>query len=332
MQVTRFENAVIIRSNTRLEQLEKRFNTASQAKFYITQSKKSFFQKNEAVAKSMAPAATQFADFEVYEDEHSRILDSFQKVEHTVERFLKLKTINQSYLTNYIFTEKDVVIVIGQDGLVANAAKYVGGLPIIAINPDPQRYDGVLLPFTPNNFEGALNSVITGNYNYKNVTMAQASLSDGQRLLAFNDFFIGPNTHTSARYRISFNGQTENHSSSGIIISTGAGSTGWLSSLFNMANGMSRIFGVNAPIQKHVIQWDTQELVFVVREPFVSKTSKADISAGIIRPNVELIIESFMPENGMIFSDGVLSDFISFNSGSIARISIAPEQARLVLP
>lgn len=34
--------------------------------------------------------------------------------------------------------------------------------------------------------------------------------------------------------------------------------------------------------------------------------------------------------SGVIFSDGIESDFLNFNSGSIATIGIAKEKARLV--
>jgi len=37
-----------------------------------------------------------------------------------------------------------------------------------------------------------------------------------------------------------------------------------------------------------------------------------------------------MPANGVIFSDGVESDFLNFNYGSIASIGIAKEQAKLL--
>lgn len=37
-----------------------------------------------------------------------------------------------------------------------------------------------------------------------------------------------------------------------------------------------------------------------------------------------------MPTNGVIFSDGIETDFLKFNSGSIATIGIAKETARLV--
>lgn len=179
--------------------------------------------------------------------------------------------------------------------------------------------------------------------------MAEASTNDGQRLLAFNDLFIGPSSHSSAKYQITHGGYTENHSSSGLIVSTGAGSTGWLSSLFNMVNGIN---GLNqTPIMdfaseyaeateeaiisesanSFALPWDTRKLVFVVREPFLSRTSQINLTAGYISENDELVLESLMSENGIIFSDGIQNDFLRFNSGTILTVGVAKEKAELVI-
>src|SRR5690606_10886883 len=156
------------------------------------------------------------------------------------------------------------VIIIGQDGLLANAAKYVNGRPMIGVNPDPDRYDGALLPFTVDSSLNIVDHVIKGNYEYRDVALAEARLNDGQRLLAFNELFIGIEDHTSARYRIAFNGKEEDQSSSGIIVATRSGSTGWLSSLYNMANGLIKAPKENVRIAKPL---SDHELQFVVREP-----------------------------------------------------------------
>ena len=156
-------------------------------------------------------------------------------------------------------------------------------------------------------------------------------LDDGQRLLAFNDFFIGADSHVSAKYQITHEGFTENHSSSGILVSTGAGSTAWLSSLFNMAICMNKVFGQSYGLECRTEPWNTNRLIFVVREPFLSKTSQIGLGAGVIQEGSELVIESLMANNGVIFSDGLMKDFIRFNTGSIVRIGLAKERALLVI-
>ena len=327
------ENVIIIRNKTRLEQLTERFNTMEQAKFYITQQKATFnIQKSSKPSKKGASLAEQKPDeeFRMYDEEHQIFYKSFNALQKNLGNIIKYKVVQQEFLPNFLFTEKDMVVVIGQDGLVANTAKYVHNIPIIAVNPDPARYDGVLLPFDQHTAITAVENVLMESYDYEMVSMAEVVLNDGQRLLAFNDLFIGPSSHISARYQITLGDYSENQSSSGIIVSTGAGSTGWLSSLFNMANSIHLTFASIESIPYEPFPRNSEQLIFVVREPFLSKTSKINLTSGVLNPGNELIIESHMPQNGIIFSDGVYNDFIKFNAGSIATIKLAGVKAKLV--
>ena len=303
------ENAVIVTNQTRLEQQVQRFNTRAQAKFYIESSG---------------------SDFKDFEKEDSVFHSSVDDIIRKTGRHLKYKIVDRKYISNFIFTEKDMVIVVGQDGLVANTAKYAKGLPILAVNPDANRYDGILLPFNGNNFETGLVNILNQKFSFKEITMAEVKTNDSQSLLAFNDFFIGINTHVSARYKLTHNNRTEDQSSSGIIVSTGAGSTGWLSSLINMSNGIQSALNKTATRANLTLRWDEDRLIFIVREPFLSKTSKINLTTGFITNKDHLMVESLMPLNGVIFSDGIESDFIQFNSGSIAEISIAKQKAKIV--
>jgi len=306
----KFESVIIVRDKTRLEQLIERFNSKAQAKFYIESSN---------------------GDFEFFELEHDTFYESLSKIKEALTGILKYKVIYRSFLPTYIFTDKDLVLVIGQDGLVANTAKYVNELPIIGINPDIERYDGILLKHTPQDLKGILKNITKGSFETKQVTMAKATLNDGQELLAFNDFYIGANSHVSSRYSIEFNGEKEQQSSSGILISTGAGSTGWLSSVFNMTNKINEHHNRSMSDCGITLGWTDNKLVFVVREPFSSKMSQTNIGYGVITGKKKLRVESHMPIKGVIFSDGIESDFLNFNSASVVEIGIADEKANLVL-
>ena len=305
-----FENAIVITNKTRLEQLVYRFNTRAQARFYIEHSG---------------------GDFLAYEKEHEQFTKSLGKVQEMLAKYLNVKHVDRQYLPSFVFTKKDLIVVIGQDGLVANTAKYANGIPIVAVNPDPDRYDGILLSFTSENVKTGIMSALEGRYQSKLVTMAEVRLNDGQRILAFNDFFIGPSSHISARYRLSYREYSEDQSSSGIIVSTGAGSTGWLSSVMNMTNGIVKTFDkqLHQPVNFH-LGWEDRQLVFIVREPFRSLHSKANVIAGLINGKDNLTLESYMPVNGKIFSDGIENDYLDFNSGAIANVGIAKEVANIV--
>jgi NAD kinase len=304
-----FDKIVLVTRKTRLDELVERFNTRAQAQFYIEHAG---------------------GDFKEYILEHDVYRQSLERVRRTLEIGLKIQMLDRALVPTYLFSKSDLVVTMGQDGLVANTAKYAAGQPILAVNPDPERFDGILLPFQPNTLRENLERTIACKARVRGVTLAEARLHDGQRLLAFNDLFIGAASHVSARYVIQYGGKRENHSSSGVIVSTGAGSTGWLSSIFNQTSGILTFLGGSAPNAVRM-QWEEQRLFCVVREPFVSRHSQASIVAGGVLPSSPLTIESQMPTGGVIFSDGIEADHLDFNSGAIANIGVAREKANLVV-
>lgn len=305
-----WSRVLIVRRATRLEELIARFNTKAQARFYIES------------------AGGDFADYDAEDAAYKRTLD---EVQHAVRGLAKTHVIDRGLLPNYLFAGDELVVAVGQDGLVANTAKYALERPIIGVNPEPARYDGVLLPFDAQSAIHAVRAVLEGSVAIRRVSMAEAKLHDGQRLLAFNDFFIGARTHVSARYRIAAAGREEVQSSSGVLVSTGAGSTGWLSSVYNMATGVAAFTGARMP-KVLPIPWDARELRWVVREPFASRATGATIVAGRLREGECLELESQMPVHGVIFSDGIEQDFLNFNSGAIASVGLAGVSAQLVVP
>jgi NAD kinase len=304
-----FEKIVLVTRKTRLAELIERFNTLGQAKFYIEHAG---------------------GNFQEYQLEDEAYKQSADVVRRSVDLGLKVQEIDRGLVPTFTFLPEDLVVTLGQDGLVANTAKYVGKQPIIAVNPDQERFDGILLPFLPGQTGRALEEVISGKCRMRSVTLAEARLNDGQRLLAFNDLFLGAQTHVSARYRIRWAKAEEPQSSSGVLVSTGAGTTGWVSSVFNMASGVASLAGGHT-VKPMRLDWEDRRLLFVVREPFISRHSKANIVAGIVEQQQALELESLMPSGGVIFSDGVEADFLQFNSGSSVIVKAAAETAQLVV-
>jgi hypothetical protein len=191
----------------------------------------------------------------------------------------------------------------------------------------------VLLPFAVPDLRRVVPEVFAERRPIKEVSMAVARLNDGQHLYAVNDLFIGPKSHISARYIIRLNGKEEQHSSSGIIVSTGLGSTGWLKSLLAGAVGVADSLA-GAPLRinsESGFDWDANYLRFTVREPFPSKTSSASLVFGTVARHQPLIVISQMPEHGVIFSDGIEDDFLKFNSGTQAVITVADKKGHLVV-
>ena len=303
---------ILVKRKTRLEELVVRFNSAAQAKFYV-----------EHLG----------ADFSDYQQEHDEYLQALKKAGDILEKFGRTHILERSYLQNFLFNPTDVVVAVGQDGMVANTLKYLYGQPLIGVNPSPGRWDGVLLPFLVRDLQTVIPEALQNGRKYKEVTIAAVLLNDGQTLFAVNDFFIGQKTHLSARYELTVGELSEKQSSSGIIVSTGLGSTGWLKSILEGAAGMAAKLTGNTLTMKtrDPFAWDSDHLYFSVREPFPSKTSGTNLVFGKITNAEPLKIVSHMPENGVIFSDGIESDFLEFNSGMGATVTLAEKKGLLVV-
>ncbi len=331
-----FEKVVIVTRKTALEELVERYNTREQARFYVASMARlrsvsgagtgtvRAAKKNEVVA----------GDFPEYEQAHETYQRALEIVRSALPSGTRSQFIERSFLPNFIFGENDLVVTLGQDGLVVNTAKYLNQQPLVALNPDINHIDGVLIPFPVELAPVVFPRVLTGHYQCRQIRMAKAELNDGQSLHAVNDLFIGQRTHQSARYRLELDGQGEDQSSSGIIISTGAGSTGWFRSvLTGAAEIVATMTGVEeARAARDVYQFDPEAdyLRFSVREPFVSRTTRASMVAGTILKDQILEIISQMPQNGVIFSDGIEEDYLAFNSGAIAAIRLAEKRVNLV--
>ena len=302
---------VLVTRRTRLEELIAKYLTAAQARFYV-----------EHLG----------ADFSDYQREHDVYQAERRVTVQALEQWGRYQIIDRSFLPNFIFGPSDIVVALGQDGVVANTMKYLDGHPLIGLNPDAQRHDGILLPFVPRDLPALLREVAGDRRGHKAVTMAKAALTNGQILYAVNDLFIGARTHTSAVYEIALADRKERQSSSGLIVATGLGSTAWFKSIVTGSLAIAGSFGGGAGSPPYLAQaWDAGALRFAVREPFPSRTSQVTLVCGSIERAERLSVRSLMPENGVIFSDGIEADRLDFNSGTEAQITVADREGRLVV-
>lgn len=220
-------------------------------------------------------------------------------------------------LDRFLFGPDDIIVVVGQDGLVANAAKYLTGQPVLGVNPLPDVYDGVLSRLPVESLEIALVATVEGAVSFEERTMAAAVLDHGETILALNEIFIGHRSHQSARYQLSVGDRSEFQSSSGVIAATGTGRTGWARSI---------IEAIGFPID---LEPTESALAFLVREPFPSISTGTEIRAGKLAGE-PLQLTSKMNEGGVIFADGVEQDFLEFNWGRQVTVTQADRKLRLV--
>ncbi len=323
----------IVTRETRLKGLLKRWSTKGMMGYNFKQNRvAAAVQSGDMAAAEAAQEAEVDSLLMEIESEDETYQGSVAHLNRELDFGIPVHVIDRAYVPTYDFGLCAAVVVVGQDGLVANTAKYVRHVPIVAVNPDPARFDGILLPFQVHEARGAVSRVLNRQAKTRSVTLAEVTLQDGQRMLAFNDLFIGVKSHVSARYQIRIDGREEQQSSSGVLVSTGAGSSGWMSSVFNMAIGVAQSLGVANPASlRRPLNWEDPQLLWAVREPFVSRTSGASMIAGLLEEGSVIELESKTSTDGVIFSDGIESDFLEFNSGTLARIGVAAQRANLVV-
>ena len=253
------------------------------------------------------------------EDQHNR----FEQALTTVLRAIPLKwrrsMLDRSDLSAFVFEPEDLVVALGQDGLVANVAKYLDGQRVLGLNPDPERVDGVLVKHPVEAAADLLQDAVAGRGTVEARTMVEARLDDGQRLLALNEIFIGHSSHQSARYRLRLGEREERQSSSGLIVATGTGSTGWARSIHIEHRSSLDLPAPTDPT-----------LAFFVREAFPSRYTGITITEGTLSSGSSLEVVSEMNDQGVLFGDGIEIDRIVLPWGAKVTIQSAGKQLLLI--
>jgi hypothetical protein len=287
----------MVTRHTAYEELLARHATRSQAEFFLQ-------QRGQTLSEVEA----------VHHQVQSAVITVQAAIPLTFRRNLVLR----HQLDRFLFEPDDTIVVVGQDGLVANVAKYLTGQAVLGVNPTPQLFDGVLVRHSPARGCQLLRAVVADDARLEERTMVQVRLDDGQSLVALNEIFIGQRTHQSARYEIASGDERARHSSSGVIVTTGTGATGWARSI-----QLERREPASLPTPTE------PRLAFFVREAFPSVASSTDLTQGSVSAEHRFAITSRM-DDGVIFGDGMEADYLRFDWGVTAQLSVAEQRLRLV--
>lgn len=252
------------------------------------------------------------------EEPHVEQQDALRRCRALTPSDWRQALVQRSDFDRFLFAPEDIIVAVGQDGLVANIAKYLNGQPVLGVNPSPKRYDGVLVKLVPDRLGDLLPGTLAGKARVQRRTMVEADLDNGEKLLALNEIFIGHRSHQSARYHIETEKNAEEHSSSGLIVASGTGATGWARSILEAT-------GQDLPLAP-----EEPAIIYLVREPFPSVTTGTALRSGKLSGS-RLSITSHMGEGGVIFADGIESDFVAFDWGRRVHLSCAARALRLVV-
>jgi hypothetical protein len=293
---------VVVHRQTELQELAVRHSTPQQAAFFLERRGRSL----DAVRVGQAT--------------HQSALDL---VSAAVPPEWRRGDVERGDLDRFVFGPEDIVVAVGQDGLVANVAKYLDGQPVVGINPDPGRNPGVLVRHQPAAIGELLAMVAAGGPSLAARTelrsMVQVAIDDGQTLVALNEIYVGHPTHQSARYSIQVpDGRRERQSSSGILVGSGTGSTGWCRSVWQERHSPLALPG---PIDRR--------LCWFVREAWPSPATGTDLTEGAVDDSQELVVTA--ESDLVVFGDGIETDFVPLTWGQTARLSVATRRLHLVV-
>ena len=291
--MTLLPRCVLVERPTEFRELLARHGTREQARFFLGQ---------------------RGLRIEDVEERHLRYEETRARVIGAIPPAWRTATVERSDLDRFLFAADDIVVVFGQDGLVANVAKYLNGQPVIGLNPEPDRFPGVLVSQRPEAMADLCADLVAGRAGVQERTMVRAALDDGQELRALNEVFVGHRSHQSARYALDVDGVHEHQSSSGLIVATGSGATGWAKSI---NQGRLDLPAACAG-----------ELAWFVREAWESPATGASMTAGLLAPDAVLRVTSEI--DGVVFGDGIEDDRLEVGWGQRVEISAARERLRLV--
>ena len=291
--------AVLVHRHTELDELLARHGTRGQAAFFLS---------------------TRGRSIEEVEERHATQQTAMAAVAGAIPVDWRRGVVERADLPRFLFAPDDVVVVVGQDGLVANVAKYLDGQPVVGINPDPARNVGVLVPHAPTAAAQALAiAVARGSEHIEQRTMVQARLDDGQILMCLNEVFLGHVSHQTSRYVLRTGvGDVERQASSGLLIGTGTGSTGWCRSAWLERNSPLRL---PDPTERR--------LVWFVREAWPSPATGVTQIEGTLAGDQTLSV-TVETDRLVAFGDGIEADAMTITWGQRVSVGIADRTLRLV--
>ncbi|MGW7267797.1 hypothetical protein [Streptomyces sp. NPDC054842] len=292
--------AVLVHRTTEYEELVARHGTHGQAAFFL---------------------ASRGRDIAEVADRHRRTREALAEVAAAVPLTWRQAHLERADLDRFLFGPEDVVVVVGQDGLVANVAKYLTGQPVIGIDADPGRNPAVLVRHRPRDAGALLASVPARAGRSDDLTMVEAVADDTQRLVALNEIYLGAAGHQTARYRLGLDGDrgaVEPQASSGVLVGTGTGATGWLRSVWQER-------GAGLPLPGPT----EERLLWFVREAWPSPVTGTSLVSGGLAggSRLHLTVES---DRLIAFGDGMENDALQLTWGQTVRLGVAETRLRLV--
>lgn len=228
---------------------------------------------------------------------------TLKDVKKALNRFgVKYHLANRDLLNEIKFHNHGFVLAVGGDGTFLRAAQFIKRQLIFGVNADVKNKEGFFMQSSRKDFEGKLKKILSGKFVIKKLPRLEAYI-DGKKIEshALNEFYIGAKKgYHAAKYLIALDRAGERQKSSGILVTTPAGSYAWAKAA-----------------HRKIMPLDSKNFQFVVREPYEGNVFRNyRIRHGILRKNGRIRIISEMLD-GVIVADSVGKEFAFRNESSV---------------
>ncbi len=241
-------------------------------------------------------------------ESHKSQIDSLELIKRLLPQ---ASIVNRNELSKELVSKYKLVISLGGDNHFQYVSHFVKDSLFLGINNDPQRSDGALNSITSDKIIEIIPKILNDNFNIETWTRLQTYIEGNLvSTLAVSEIYIGEDSrYTMSRHQLIHNGKVEEHKGSGLLISTGAGSTGWFDSAIRYLYPSGKIIPRNS-----------KQVQYLLTEPHKGKFTTYKMTHGIIKEDDLFEIISLNDSDGVLLIDSL--EKIKIKEGSKITIKL----------
>lgn len=274
---------------------------------------------------------------------YEQVLDRYQKGGADLERILAVherqiearkqaaailnssSLISRGEITPQLANQAQLVIALGGDNHFQYVTHFIGGAtPVLGVNSDNLKSSGALLSCGMQQLSDCLQRLREGRYRFEAWSRLRVEI-DGQFAgLATCDVIIGEHARREmSRYTFEVHGSLIEQKSSGLLIATGAGSTGWFEKASRYLGPGHKPFPPSLRQAKIVATEVSETLLQGAARKTLSMDGLPAFCQGWLQEGQKLVLQSLNDDLGEISWDSLGQ--APFKRGSTAVIELAEE-------
>ena len=235
------------------------------------------------------------------------------------DAFRESMFISADDLTRETAGRAGLVIALGGDNHFQYVSHFLADTPIIGVNYDPASSEGAVIYFSPC-AEHLRDMLLSDTFSVEEWTRLQAEINGMPIMPATSEYFLGEEQRKDmSRYVTEFHGMAEKQKSSGVVVATGAGSSGW----HNSASGHIHPAGKIFPTIDAVAE-------FIVTEPYKGRLTHYSMLQRTMGEDDVLVVKSLNDSRGIVTSDAI--EVYPFEIGATAVVRVWPASLKVVKP